>query len=210
MSKNEDFRGQLDSIQQRLLKVEEQNRRLKQVGIVFLISVASLFLMAQASPSTKAPSKSIEANEFILKDSTGRVRGRLSMKDGGTTPTLVLLDEKGQRRVELETGLGTSGLALRDQNNKERGSFDVMDFDDLGAVLLLQDKNEVPQSRLRETEFWAMKIAAPSFHTLDPEGYEAVLGRTELVTSRTGETHKTSGASLVLFDKNKQVLWRAP
>jgi hypothetical protein len=34
---DEDFRDQLDPIQQRLLKVEKQNRRLKQVGIVFLI-----------------------------------------------------------------------------------------------------------------------------------------------------------------------------
>jgi hypothetical protein len=31
-----------------------------------------------------------------------------------------------------------------------------------------------------------------------------------MVTPRTGETHKTSAASLVLFDKDKNVIWKAP
>ena len=44
----------------------------------------------------------------------------------------------------------------------------------------------------------------------DPEGFSAQLGSVDLVTPRTGEQHKTSAASLVLFGKDSKVLWSAP
>jgi hypothetical protein len=44
----------------------------------------------------------------------------------------------------------------------------------------------------------------------DREGFHAELGNTDLVTLRTGEKHKTSAASLVLFGKDGKVLWSAP
>jgi hypothetical protein len=53
-------------------------------------------------------------------------------------------------------------------------------------------------------------VAGPSIAITDAEGYEAVIGRTNLVTAKTGEEHKTSAASLVLFNKEKDVLWKAP
>ena len=57
-----------------------------------------------------------------------------------------------------------------------------------------------------------------SFATLSPynldlqdqDGFLATLGMTNIVTPRTGQTQKTSAASLVLFDKNKNVIWKAP
>ncbi len=39
---------------------------------------------------------------------------------------------------------------------------------------------------------------------------QATLGRSALVTPRTGETQMRSAASLVMFDKNKNVIWKAP
>ena len=44
----------------------------------------------------------------------------------------------------------------------------------------------------------------------DKEGFGTHIGRTDLATPRTGETHKTSAASLVLFGKDGKVLWSAP
>lgn len=44
----------------------------------------------------------------------------------------------------------------------------------------------------------------------DKEGFSAVVGNADLVTPRTGETHQTSAASVVLFDKDKKVIWSAP
>ncbi len=50
----------------------------------------------------------------------------------------------------------------------------------------------------------------PNLTLSDPEGFQTTVGSTNLVTPRTGETHKTSAASLVLFGKDGKVLWSAP
>ena len=55
-----------------------------------------------------------------------------------------------------------------------------------------------------------MSNAGPQVFLYDREGFQTTIGTTDLVTPRTGETHKTSAASLVLFDKDKKVLWKAP
>jgi hypothetical protein len=44
----------------------------------------------------------------------------------------------------------------------------------------------------------------------DEQGFSVILGATQLVTPRTGENHATSAASLVLLDKDKNVIWKAP
>ena len=64
----------IEDVQDRLLKLEKQNRRLKQVGILALIIPPLLLIMGQ-SPSKKT----VEANEFILRDDGGNARGRLEM-----------------------------------------------------------------------------------------------------------------------------------
>jgi hypothetical protein len=56
----------------------------------------------------------------------------------------------------------------------------------------------------------ASKINSEGIKVFDDQGFEAALGTAELVTPRTGEMHKTSAASLVLFDKAKNVVWKAP
>jgi hypothetical protein len=53
-------------------------------------------------------------------------------------------------------------------------------------------------------------VTASRMQVDDAEGFAATLGATDLVTPRTGEKHKTSAASLVLFDKDKNVIWKAP
>ena len=54
-------------------------------------------------------------------------------------------------------------------------------------------------------------ISRDGFYVTDSEGFEAALGVSPpLVTPRTGQTHKTSAAALVLFDKNKNVIWQVP
>jgi len=50
----------------------------------------------------------------------------------------------------------------------------------------------------------------PSLNLIDKEGFEADLGNSSLVTVKTGEKHQTSAASVVLFGKDRKVLWSAP
>ena len=53
-------------------------------------------------------------------------------------------------------------------------------------------------------------FGGPSLTLTDDAGYETSAGVSSLVTTQTGEKHQTSAASLVLFGKDKTVLWSAP
>src|ERR1700688_3589416 len=101
MSKATDVR---DPILSRIERLETKNRRLKRGALACLVAGASCGLMGQtqrkpARPpaSTPAPTftmpRNIEAESFVLKDGSGRVRAELSM--GGTGPSLKLHDQSG-------------------------------------------------------------------------------------------------------------------
>lgn len=75
-----------NDVLKRLEKLEKQNRRIKQIGAAALIVIAAVVLIGQAL-ATRAveaqasPQCMVEANEFVLKDGNGTVRGRLSVSD---------------------------------------------------------------------------------------------------------------------------------
>lgn len=50
----------------------------------------------------------------------------------------------------------------------------------------------------------------PSLELEDNEGFSTILGRSDLIETRTGRKERTPAASVVLFGKDKQVLWSAP
>jgi hypothetical protein len=190
----------LEDLQDRLLKLEKQNRRFKQLGVAALVIPALLLVMGQA------PSKrTVEANEFILRDDSGNVRARLSTAErhitgpgvskpvtlGGSEPALTLFDEKGQMRVTLDQ----EEIVFFDPQGPPR----VTLGDGLGADLWLV-----------EGDGSLATLTPNSLELSDNGGFAAKFGVTDLVTPRTGETHKTSAASVVLFDKDKNVIWKAP
>ena len=184
----------------RLEKLEKQNRRLKQVGAVALVLAVALLLMGQVwqtqAVNAQAPAtRTVEANEFVLKDANGKVRGRWSMTALG--PAFALLDGKGRRRAELYVLADVPRLTLFDGNEKRRA---VLGLVADSPRLALFDGNGNLQAELDRT----------SLELSDEEGFKTTIGSTNLVTPRTGETHTTSAASVVLFDKDKNVLWKAP
>jgi hypothetical protein len=76
----------LGDLQERVVKLERQNRRFKQFGAVALIIPALLVVLGQA-PSKKT----VEANEFVLRDDAGNIRARLFMTKETTTTAKQLL-----------------------------------------------------------------------------------------------------------------------
>ena len=185
-----------EELERRLLSVEKQNRLLKQLGAAFLILVTSLVVMGQA-PSKKT----VEANEFILRDEGGSIRARLFVTAKSTTNMNI-------------PGIGTpmpvtfnpkATLALYDEKEQVSG---IVDADSIsfskshvllaGGVLSLGDEKA------------GVVVSPYSVGLFDEQGYQATLGRSGLVTARTGETQMRSDASLVMFDKNKNVIWKAP
>jgi hypothetical protein len=184
----------MQAVLERLEKLERQNRRLKQAGTAVLIVTALLALMGQASPK-----KTIEANEFILRDDSGNVRGRLTVDDNTMGAFLILSGKDGIHDSVVSSGLpaGEPGILM----NTGQESL-VLAPSSIGFWHSGKEKGAEPVAKAQ--------FSSAALFVSDDQGFEATLGTQELVTPRTGETHKTSAASLVLFDKDKNVIWKAP
>jgi len=92
----------------------------------------------------------------------------------------LLFDTNGKFRTEL--GASAKGPYLFFNDPKEKGS---------RIALIIE--NDAPQLQLS-----------------DQEGFTAVLGSNSLVSTKTKEVHRTTAASLQLFGKEKEIIWRAP
>ncbi len=55
-----------------------------------------------------------------------------------------------------------------------------------------------------------MFASGPTIEIEDKQGFQTIIGSTQLETKKTGESHRTSAASIVIFDKNGKVIWKAP
>jgi hypothetical protein len=53
-------------------------------------------------------------------------------------------------------------------------------------------------------------FGGPSFTVEDLDGYETVIGKSNLENTKTGRKESTLAASIELFTKEKKVLWSAP
>jgi hypothetical protein len=202
---------------QRLDKLERQNRRLIQAGVLALVLLFSIVWMGQAPRKTR----SIEADRFILNDSGGKKRAELMMEDAG--PGLVLYDIIGRRIARFGGVSNGAGLSLQSIDGGSRLSLvsqpegpHLLIFDpsgtfrtELGAsergpYLLLHDSNGSPRAAL------ALDNEQPKLQLSDSEGFTAILGSNPLVTANTQAVQKTNAASLLFFGKDGEILWRAP
>jgi hypothetical protein len=166
-----------------------------------------LLVSGQAKVDTK---KIVEANEFVLKDANGAVRARLGMglvfpsKEG---PGLVLYDERGLERVSVATSEQQAKIYLTNG-----GSIASFTASSMWAGLPGEDGSGVaatgPAGVVR-INLNGPLINGPQIGLQDKEGYETHTGKTDLVVTKTGKTEQTSAASVVMFNKEKKVLWSA-
>ena len=68
---------ELQDVLRRVETLEIENRRLKRAVLTLALLAAVVLAMGQARPN-----RSVEANEFALKDGAGAVRARLHMVKG--------------------------------------------------------------------------------------------------------------------------------
>jgi hypothetical protein len=50
---------------------------------------------------------------------------------------------------------------------------------------------------------------SPTIELEDEQGFQTIIGRTDLEAVKTGESRKTSAASMVIIDKEGKVIWKA-
>src|SRR2546421_156396 len=95
---------------ERIDVLERENRRLKRMGATALVLI-SVLVAAGAQPSEgPARNGTVEAEQFIVRDRTGKERARLALGDDGS-PRLFFRDGEGRVRLQMSVGPnGTPGL----------------------------------------------------------------------------------------------------
>lgn len=167
----------LESVGWRLDRLERENRFLRRVIVCFLLLASTVIAMGQARPS-----RILEADAFLLKDATGRIRARLSMEAEGR-PTLTYLDQKGNLVAALAGG-DEPFLILNKNGSNEQVQLGA----NKGLVgLAIYDKGIRAGLSLQK--------GTPSLDLFDENGRPAL---------------SEDPASLVLFGKDQKVLWSVP
>lgn len=160
----------LQTLSDRVARLEAQNRWLKTVGILAAGVVGAALLMGQAKPQNSATSERVvEAEKFILKGRDGMNRGVWAVFPNGSTG-LVLLDEqqhplatlavaadgmtqlifndrRGKTLSNLEVSNAHAMLTFGDKGGKRRGAFGVLS--DGTTALVFQDEDGKPRCSLR-------------------------------------------------------------
>ena len=118
----------LAEVEIRLAKLERQNRRLKRLGLLFLLIAGSGFLLAQAprKPPSAAPTQAVQAatydtlvvHRLELRDKAGKLHGVWEATDEGRG--LWLCDTAGNSRAALGVTADGPGLLLYDAAGKPR------------------------------------------------------------------------------------------
>jgi hypothetical protein len=203
-----DAQPDVKSLYERVERLETQNRWMKRMGAVVILSAVVLLVSGQAKVDTK---KTVEANEFVLKDANGAVRAKLgmglvfSMKNG---PALVLYDDREQERVSVATSEEQARFYV-----VSGGSITSSTSASMWAGAPGKDGSGVgitgPSGVVRMNLNGAV-IDGPQIGLEDMEGYETHIGKTGIVFAKSGKTQQTSAASVVMFDKEKKRLWSAP
>jgi len=170
------------TIEERLLKLERQVRFYRVVVLIITIVTLGGFLTG------------FQGQQEMEKD----LKVRYLTADSVWAKNLYLENGKG----DPEFSLGHDGFLLKNK------SFNVTlaIFPKIGKVCLFLNGVENPST----VQICNTAEGEPSLEMVDKEGFSAILGVNETVTPATGEKHKTSAASLILFNKDKKIIRKIP
>jgi len=211
----------LDRLTQRLDRLERENRRLKRIGGVAVIGLAAVALMGQTMPGKVA--KVVEAEQFVLRDASGTIRGRLHTSSNGIAGlflssgtasaglrvgadglAILAMSEHGEPRVVLGNHKNSPEVLLIDKSNKVRVKLEIEG--DGEPRLALYDGARQPRVAVG-----TQSDGGPGVVLLDENGrLRAALGSSWLEQRNTGAVEERPDSSLVLFDKDGKVIWQAP
>ena len=163
-----------DDLLSRIERLEKENRRVKRIMATGLVILCCAIFMGQSRPG-----RTIEAERFIVKDGSGKTRGEFGMDPrdtGGATLTVGSL---------VEGRKGTPG---------EKYLVTLHGGDYAWINLRAADSREYINGRLNNEASEGALLSVT-----DGKDYETDIGNTDLLSPRTGEKHRSSAASLVLF-----------
>lgn len=178
----------------RLEKLERDNRRLKRFGLAALALAGALGLIAAARPVPNV----IKAHKFEVVDGAGKVRMRLEASSKGAN----IFIAAGSLSAPIEGQFPAVSM----------GANDDYSWVTLGNAEWLSTSAHAHRFVVIENSLNLTNSTSkgPQVAFRDNKGYEMSLGSTPLLTPKTGETHQTSAASIVMFGKKGSVIWQAP
>ena len=216
---------ELHELLSRVGRLEKENRRFKRGALVLVAAAVTIGLMAQTKPQTpstssqkpKAAAKpapkpaeppppgpvvatTVEAQSFVLKDANGHVRAELAMM--GSTPSLKFRDEGGSALVTLSLNDKPAGPLLLLSDPQHHASVALSVLENAGPQLSLA--GERPDIQLR----MGVSPDGTTLELSDKDGFMTSIGSG--VLPKNGQAKKTSAASIVLFGKDRKVLWSQP
>lgn len=113
------------TLEQRLERLERENRRLKRAWLAALAVIVALVLVG-TGPSPPEPTKVIEAEKLVLRDTVGTIRAVLGPGELGGLYHLTLFDMNGKELVGLGTALDQAVLLFNDSHRKTRAEIRVL------------------------------------------------------------------------------------
>lgn len=198
----------------RIERLERQNRLFRRGTLTCLIALVSVGLMAQAKRPKKAAAtpaaapaapvvpEKIEAESFILKDSSGKIRAELSM--AGTGPTFKLLDENGTPLMKLSLNdSAPQGPMMLLSDPQHDAGLSVSVLDGMGSQLSLVGARPDIQARM------AVAPEGTSLDLSDADGFTTSIGN-GMQPVKGKQPKKTTAASVTLYGKDRKVLWSTP
>jgi len=149
----------------------------------------------------------ITAKGFVLKDSEGRRRAELG-PSLSEHPVLWFYDEEGKQG----TVVGSDSISFHEGQGRSRGFLNGSgaSFSDTDGKMLRLGTSFLYISEDNGSFITIAGGDTPRIEIIDEEGFQAILGSTSTVETRTGRTNQTSAASLILFGKDGKAIWSAP
>jgi hypothetical protein len=194
----------IDTIERRLERLERDSRRWKAMTALAMGTLCLILLIgAGKSGETSVPSE-VQAHAFVLVDRNGIPLARLGLLPHGALG-LGFYDQGKKSRIVLSVeDDGASSISLFGKDGK-------------GSVLLSANSTGASALRLVDTHWKTRATLAtwpdgsPFLQLMDREGKDRALLRYTEVTARgTGELVKQQGPSLLFFNQEEAVVWKAP
>ncbi|MGA9720826.1 MAG: hypothetical protein WBQ86_00095 [Candidatus Binatus sp.] len=148
--------GRLSRLEVQQAKLQRSNKHLRMMTGALMLLCGALFTMAETSavvPDT------MEAQQFLLRDSTGKLRGAIGVTSDGAVG-FNLEDSSGRTRMTLDLAAdGSPGLDFFDQDGKMRETVALGPAGDPGLGLYgekghLRTALDIPQAKTPGLAFY--------------------------------------------------------
>ncbi len=186
----------LEALTYRVVRLEAQNRWLKRVIIPAVLIAVVMITMGQTKRENLG-----NADNIVV----GKIQAdAIVIQPKGKGPATFL--EPGSMRVFGDTGyveIEGNAILMSEKGKKDPSTWllpgDMQVQGDSGSVEIKGSEEEGLSTE-----------EGPAVRVRDKQGFESVLGVSNVVTIKTGTESRSSAASINMFGKDNKVIWSAP